>query len=79
MTKEKINEQIKELEEKISSPNLCLGTASTYTRISGYYRPLVTYGPNGEQFGGWNKGKLQEYMERREYELGFPVASISRL
>ena len=56
----KIDEQIEAVTMKMNDPNLCKGTASTYTRISGYFRPVQT---------GWNQGKVQEYSERKEYSI----------
>jgi hypothetical protein len=44
---EKINEQIKQIDEAMANPRLAEGTSSTYSRISGYYRSLEN----------WNKGK----------------------
>ena len=54
---DKINEQINTIQAKINDKNLCIGTASTYTRITGYFRPIENF----------NKGKKQEYVERLEY------------
>jgi anaerobic ribonucleoside-triphosphate reductase len=60
MTKiEKIEEQIQEIEKKINDPLLCSNTSSTYSRISGYYRPL----------NNWNEGKKDEYLSRCEYVI----------
>jgi hypothetical protein len=53
-----IDEQIMEIEEKISDPELCFGTASTWSRITGYWRPIEN----------WCAGKRQEYLERSEYQ-----------
>jgi anaerobic ribonucleoside-triphosphate reductase len=55
----RIDEQITQLEEKIKDPHLCEGSASTYSRISGYYRPI----------NNWNAGKKEEYRQRLEYDL----------
>jgi hypothetical protein len=55
---EKIEEQIKEIEEKMNDENLCFGTASTWTRCTGYYRSVELF----------NFGKRQEYFERIEYQ-----------
>jgi ribonucleoside-triphosphate reductase len=55
----RIDEQIQQIEGKIKDPNLCEGSASTYSRITGYYRPI----------GNFNAGKKQEYMQRVEYDL----------
>jgi anaerobic ribonucleoside-triphosphate reductase len=54
-----IDKQIKEIEAKINDPELCVGSASTITRITGYHRPTEN----------WNAGKQQEYMERLEVSL----------
>ena len=43
----------------------CGQITETYSRITGYYRPIQN----------WNDGKAQEYKERREYE----VAGVSRI
>jgi hypothetical protein len=56
---EKINEQIKEIEEAMANAHLAEGTSSTYSRISGYYRSV----------SNWNKGKQAEYIERKEYKV----------
>jgi anaerobic ribonucleoside-triphosphate reductase len=55
----RIDEQIKDIEDRIVDPNLCEGTASTYTRITGYFRPIEL----------WNIGKNEEYMQRLEYNI----------
>jgi hypothetical protein len=52
-----INEQIAEIEGLMNDPNLCFGTASTYSRVTGYFRPVENF----------CHGKRQEYMERNEY------------
>jgi anaerobic ribonucleoside-triphosphate reductase len=54
-----IDEQIAEIEAKINDPLLCNETAETYSRISGYYRPV----------NQWNEGKKTEFSERLEYSL----------
>ena len=56
---EKINEQIEQIEARIKDPHLCEGTASTYTRITGYHRPVENF----------NDGKQQEMIERLEYKI----------
>jgi anaerobic ribonucleoside-triphosphate reductase len=56
---QRIIEQIKDIEDKMADPNLCEGTASTYTRITGYYRPVEM----------WNTGKKEEYIQRLEYNI----------
>jgi ribonucleoside-triphosphate reductase len=43
----------------INDPELCEGTASTYSRISGYFRPTEN----------WNDGKVSEWHERVAYKL----------
>jgi len=55
---EKIDEQIMETKAKLKDPNLAAGTAETWTRISGYFRPI----------SAWNDGKQQEFTERTEYD-----------
>jgi anaerobic ribonucleoside-triphosphate reductase len=54
-----IDKQIEEIELKMNDRELCMGSASTITRITGYFRPLEN----------WNTGKQQEYMERLEVSL----------
>jgi ribonucleoside-triphosphate reductase len=56
---EKIREQINEIKSKLNDPHLCEGTALTYSRISGYYRPI--------EF--WNDGKQEEFIQRLEYSM----------
>jgi hypothetical protein len=53
-----IDEQIMEIEEKMNDPELCFGTASTWSRITGYFRPVENF----------CYGKRQEYLERIEYQ-----------
>jgi hypothetical protein len=53
-----INEQISELEKKINDPDLCFGTASVWTRCTGYYRAVENF----------NWGKRREYADRLEYQ-----------
>jgi anaerobic ribonucleoside-triphosphate reductase len=55
----KIKEQIIEIEEKMNDPELCFGTASTWTRITGYQRPVEA----------WNAGKKAEFLERIPYSI----------
>lgn len=55
----KVKEHIAQIKAKIADPHLCEGTASTYTRISGYFRPVENF----------NEGKAQEYKERKEYKI----------
>jgi anaerobic ribonucleoside-triphosphate reductase len=54
---EKIEEQITQIKQKLSDSHLCEGSASTYSRITGYYRPV----------NAWNTGKKQEMTQRLEY------------
>jgi hypothetical protein len=54
----KIEEQIKEIESKINDPDLCFGTASVWSRITGYWRPIEN----------WCAGKKAEYAGRIEYQ-----------
>jgi anaerobic ribonucleoside-triphosphate reductase len=56
---EDIDKQIEEIKAKMNDPKLCDETASTWTRISGYYRAV--------EF--WNNGKQSEMTERVEYTL----------
>jgi anaerobic ribonucleoside-triphosphate reductase len=56
---EKIDRQIKEIMEKLNDPKLCDGSAATYSRISGYYRPVEN----------WNNGKTEEFIQRLEYSF----------
>jgi len=48
---ENLKKQKRKILEAMNDPNLCMGTSSTYSRISGYYRPIQ---------GCWNEGKAQE-------------------
>jgi anaerobic ribonucleoside-triphosphate reductase len=52
-----IDKKIEELERKIADPDLCRGSAETYTRVTGYYRMTSAFNP----------GKKQEVIERLEY------------
>lgn len=45
--------------EHFECPN-CGENAEVYSRITGYYRPIQN----------WNDGKVQEYKERKEYNVG---------
>lgn len=45
----------------------CGEPAEVYSRITGYYRPVQN----------WNAGKLQEYRERKEYNVGTSVLTHS--
>lgn len=59
MTREQILEKITEIETKMNSPKLCEGTASIYTRVSGYYRAVTNF----------NDGKKREVAERKHYNV----------
>lgn len=59
MTKEQAQEKIAEIKTQMNDPKLCEGTASIYTRVSGYYRALNNF----------NNGKKQEVTERKHYTL----------
>lgn len=59
MNVDKINEQIEQIKIKLNDPHLCEGTAETFARISGYYRPV----------SAWNTGKQTEFQERLEYSF----------
>ena len=59
MTIEEIDNQIEEIKEKMSDPNLCDGTSQVFQRISGYFR-AIEY---------WNSGKAQEMRERKMYTI----------
>lgn len=59
MTKEQAKEKITEIESKMNDPKLCEGTASVYTRVSGYYRAVNNF----------NNGKKQEVKERKHYNV----------
>ena len=48
-----------EIESRIKDPKLCEGTATVYARITGYYRNV----------SNWNRGKAQEFSERKAYSL----------
>ncbi|MDR2821791.1 MAG: hypothetical protein LBV53_02435, partial [Mycoplasmataceae bacterium] len=54
-----IDEQIKEIDEKLNDPNLAKGTAVSLARVSGYVRIV----------GNYNRGKREEAIERLTYEL----------
>jgi anaerobic ribonucleoside-triphosphate reductase len=45
-----LEDQINTIEQKINDPELCKGTAETYSRISGYYRSVSQWN-NGKRFG----------------------------
>ena len=59
MTKEQVKEKITEIEAQMNDPKLCEGTASVYTRVSGYYRAVNNF----------NNGKKQEVKERKHYNV----------
>lgn len=59
MTKEQAKEKITEIETQMNDAKLCEGTASVYTRVSGYYRALNNF----------NNGKKQEVSERKHYSV----------
>lgn len=54
-----IEDQISQIRAKLNDPKLCEGTADTYTRISGYYRPVSNF----------NDGKVSEVEQRLEYSI----------
>jgi anaerobic ribonucleoside-triphosphate reductase len=56
---QKIDGEIIKIIASINDPNLCEDTADTYTRCTGYYRPVRMF----------NNGKQSEYMQRLEFEL----------
>ena len=58
-TKEQAQEKITEIETQMNDPKLCEGTASVYTRVSGYYRAVNNF----------NNGKKQEVKERKHYAV----------
>ena len=58
-SQEKIQEKITEIESKMNDPKLCEGTASVYTRVSGYYRAVNNF----------NNGKKREVLERKHYSV----------
>jgi anaerobic ribonucleoside-triphosphate reductase len=54
---EKIDEQIKQIDDAMADPQLAQGSAQIYSRISGYYRAIQN----------WNTGKRAEFEARKEY------------
>lgn len=54
-----LQNNLKELEEKASSPDLGKGTAAAFARITGYCR----------QISNMNEGKQQEVKERKTYKF----------
>ena len=54
-----IYSEISEIKKKLMDPNLAQGTAITYSRITGYYRPVENY----------NIGKAQEFKDRKLYNI----------
>ena len=59
MNEKPLDKEIASIKAAMNSPDLCKGTASTYTRVSGYFIPVRD----------WCGGKAQEYRERKEYIL----------
>lgn len=55
----KIKEQRNEIIKALNDPNLMEGTASSYSRITGYYRCTQN----------WNVGKKSELSDRKLYNL----------
>lgn len=55
----KIDFEIAETMNKMADPDLCAGSASTCSRISGYYRPVEC----------WNAGKTGEFADRLAYKV----------
>jgi anaerobic ribonucleoside-triphosphate reductase len=54
-----IDKQIQLIKDTMNDPDLCKDTASTWTRITGYYRAVEFF----------NIGKEQEQSERKNYVL----------
>jgi len=59
MTLELIELAIRNIENKLNDPDLCKGTASTYSRVTGYYRATEN----------WCNGKQAEYKQRLGYRV----------
>jgi anaerobic ribonucleoside-triphosphate reductase len=55
----KLDEQAAAINAKLSDYNLCKGTASILTRISGYFRAVENF----------NTGKQSEFMDRLSYKI----------
>lgn len=43
--------------EMLNMPTKCTGKTEVYSRVCGFFRPVQQ----------WNKGKKEEFKERREY------------
>jgi anaerobic ribonucleoside-triphosphate reductase len=56
---ETLERKLQEINEKMNDPDLCLGTSSTYMRITGYYRNIANF----------NKGKAQEKLDTKFYTV----------
>jgi anaerobic ribonucleoside-triphosphate reductase len=55
-----IENQIDEINKKMADPDLCKNSASTFSRITGYYRNVEN----------WNIGKRYgEYISRRVFDI----------
>lgn len=39
----------------------CSGKTEVYSRVTGFFRPVQ----------GWNRGKREEYKDRREFQIDF--------
>jgi anaerobic ribonucleoside-triphosphate reductase len=59
MNLQELNKQIEQIETELNDSNLCANTASTLTRISGYYRAVEN----------WNTGKRAEFDDRVQYQF----------
>ena len=46
----------------------CGAKTEVYSRVCGYFRPL----------SNWNKGKKEEFKERKAYDVGQAVAEAQR-
>jgi hypothetical protein len=62
----RIDEQITEIERRMNDPKLADGTATTWSRVSGYFRSPAPKNST-ENTGTWNVGKTEEYKLRTEY------------
>lgn len=56
-----IENQIEEISGIMDRPSLCEGTSSTFTRVTGFFRPVENF----------NAGKQAEYMQRLEYSMDY--------
>jgi hypothetical protein len=63
-----IDKQIEEIERQMNDPDLCYGTASTYTLYTGYYRMVENF----------NTGKCREYLDRKEYRPFGPTGEADK-